>query len=205
MENQTQTPEEILKRIQGSLDSKDAKERLATILELREQKFSSPAILHTLETLAIKDKSKVVREAARQALDSPAHRYIQSRASQLKHKERRTILNEIDQWETQGFIQEDLADVIRQRYDFDFKPSPPASRLETPIQTEEQPASDKETPPAPHPSLTQTLLSETSIKIALYLGAFFVIASAAILAAAIEAARISILLLATIIFADAHV
>ena len=29
MENQTQTPEEILKRIQGSLDSKDAKEAYA--------------------------------------------------------------------------------------------------------------------------------------------------------------------------------
>jgi len=205
MDNQTQTPEQILKRIQGSLESKDAKERLSAIQELREQKFSSPAILHTLEALAIKDKSKAVREAARQTLDSPAHRYIQSRATQLKRKDRQTILNEIEQWETQGLIQEDTAEVIRQRYDFDFKPSPSTSRLETPVQTKEQPASDKETPPAPRPSLTQTLLSEISIKIALYLGAFFVIASAAILAAAIEAARIPILLLATIVFAGGAV
>jgi len=46
----------------------------------------------------------------------------------------------------------------------------------------------------------QTLLSETSIKIALYLGAFLVIAAAAILAALVEAARLPILAAVTIGF-----
>ncbi|HAV77469.1 MAG TPA: hypothetical protein DCX53_08950 [Anaerolineae bacterium] len=45
------------------------------------------------------------------------------------------------------------------------------------------------------------MLSENSIRIHLYLGAFFVIASAAILAAVIEAARLPILVVATLIFA----
>ena len=56
-------------------------------------------------------------------------------------------------------------------------------------------------PAAPRPSLTQVLLSETSVRIYLYLGAFFVIASAAILAALVEAARLPILLIATFTFA----
>ncbi len=60
-------------------------------------------------------------------------------------------------------------------------------------------------PAAPRPGLTQTLLSETSIKIALYLGAFFVIAAAAILAALVEAARLPILLGATALFAGGAV
>ena len=46
----------------------------------------------------------------------------------------------------------------------------------------------------------QTLLSEASIKVYLYLGAFFVIASALILAAIVEAARLPILVVATLAF-----
>ncbi len=46
----------------------------------------------------------------------------------------------------------------------------------------------------------QTLLSEASIKVYLYLGAFFVIASALILAAVVEAARLPILAVATLSF-----
>jgi len=207
MADPTQTPEEILKRIQTSLNSQDAKERLGAIQELRDQKYSSPAILHALEQMALMDKSKAVREAARQALDSPTHRYIQGRAAKLNRKERQIVLDEIAEWEAQGFIQAGQADVIRQRYDYDLKPAAP-----TPQPTEEapppapKPVPDKTTSPAEKPapstpSLTQTLLSETSIKIALYLGAFFVIAAAAILAAAVEAARIPILFIATVLFA----
>ena len=50
------------------------------------------------------------------------------------------------------------------------------------------------------PSLMQTLLSEASIKVYLYLGAFFVIASTLILAAVVEAARMPILAVATLAF-----
>jgi hypothetical protein len=55
-------------------------------------------------------------------------------------------------------------------------------------------------PPQPRPSLAQLLLSEAAIKTFLYLGAFFVIASAVILAALVEELRLPILSLAVLAF-----
>ncbi len=55
-------------------------------------------------------------------------------------------------------------------------------------------------PVQPRPSLAQLLLSETAIKTFLYLGAFFVIASAVILAALVEVLRLPILSLAVLAF-----
>ncbi len=51
-----------------------------------------------------------------------------------------------------------------------------------------------------HPTLLQNLLSETNIKISLYLGAFFVVASAAILGAFVDIFRIPLLIIGTTIF-----
>ncbi len=76
--------------------------------------------------------------------------------------------------------------------------SVPAVAVSVPLSTPEP--KPQPIPSGPRPTLLQTLLSETSIKIALYLGAFFVIASAAILAALSPAARLPILIIATIIF-----
>ena len=200
-------PGEILASIHTDLKASIVQTRLNAIKKLLEQNFSSPAILHTLEQLALKDKSKPVREAARQALDSPAHRYIQGRTTRLKRKERQAILDEIADWESQEIIQADQADVIRHRYDFDLKPAAPPQDASTPP-TQPKPATAKDAPPqpeTPRPGLTQTLLSETSIKIALYLGAFFVIAAAAILAAVVEAARLPILFIATALFAGGSI
>jgi len=192
------TPEEVLAGIHADLKSQTVQTRLDAIQKLAEQKFSSPAILRTLEGMALQDKSKPVREAARKVLGNPTHRYIQSRTAKLNRKERQTILSELANWETDGLIPVDQADVIRHRYDFDLKPAPSQSVSPAPP-TQPEPATTKET--LPRASLTQTLLSETSIKIALYLGAFFVIAAAAILAAVVEAARLPILLAATLLFA----
>ena len=206
MDSPSQTPEEILKRIQASLSSPEAKERLTAIQELLEQKFSSPAILHSLEQMALNDKSKPVRELARQALASSTHQYIQERTTKLTRKERQTILDEISNWEEHGLVQAYQADVLRQRYDFDLRPSAQTREEPAPVKEvsptpEPKEPSHLEQPATPRPSLTQTLLSETSIKIALYLGAFFVIAAAAILAAIVEAARLPILFIATVLFA----
>lgn len=69
-----------------------------------------------------------------------------------------------------------------------------------------QPAPQPVAPPQPprpiqpRPSLAQLLLSETAIKTFLYLGAFFVIASAVILAALVEVLRLPILSLAVLAF-----
>jgi hypothetical protein len=204
-DNNHTTPEEILANLHADLKTGTAQTRLNAIKKLLEQKFSSLAILRTLEELALRDKSKPVREAARQALDSPTHRYIQSRTTNLNHKERQSILDEITNWKSQGLIQADQADVIRHRYDFDIKPAPKPVESAHPLGPQpavaETTTSTPEQAAAPCPGLTQTLLSETSIKIALYLGAFFVIAAAAILAAVVEAARLPILLGATVLFA----
>jgi hypothetical protein len=200
-------PEEFLAHILDGLSSASAQARLAAIQELLGQNYSSHAILRKLEEMALKDKSKSVREAAQQALTSPTHRYIQSRTSTLNRRERQFILNELTGWEIQGLIQAEQAGVIRRHYDFDLTPPTPApQRLEAAPLPETGPVPIRDSskandgPAASSPSLTQTLLSETSIKIALYLGAFFVIAAAAILAAVVEAARLPILLAATALF-----
>ncbi|MCC7118801.1 MAG: hypothetical protein IT310_09770 [Anaerolineales bacterium] len=62
------------------------------------------------------------------------------------------------------------------------------------------PAPKPREPEGPRPTLLQTLTSEASIKIYLYLGAFFVIAAAAILGAAVPGARLPILIIGTLIF-----
>ncbi len=76
------------------------------------------------------------------------------------------------------------AEVIRRRYDFDFAPKPSASAQNAPATAADQAAvsqpaatpAPRREPEGPRPSLLQTLTSEASIKIYLYLGAFFVIA-----------------------------
>ncbi|MFZ5909996.1 MAG: hypothetical protein ACOYYU_08275 [Chloroflexota bacterium] len=212
-EGPTPTPEETLKRIQALLEDGQASTRLAAIQELTGQPYSSPAILRRLETLALRDPSKPVRAAARQALESPTHRYIQARTAKLDRRERQVILREIAAWEEQGLLQTEQADVLRARYDFDLRPAPPPSQPEAAsVSPASASAPASPVPPAgacpersvgERPSLAQTLLSETSIKIALYLGAFFVIAAAAILAAVVESARLPILLAATALFGGA--
>jgi hypothetical protein len=199
------SPEKILAEIHADLRSENDQVRLVAIQKLGEHSFSSPAILHTLEGLASNDGNLAVREAASQALSSPAHRYIRGRIAKLNRKERKIILSEIDEWESQGMVQPDQAEVIRRRYDFDLVPQKAKEVLPaSPPKPEHATVKGDQSPPipeSPRPSLTQSLLSETSIKIALYLGAFFVIAAAAILAAIVEAARLPILLGATLLFA----
>ncbi|GAB4505683.1 MAG: hypothetical protein Fur0043_26800 [Anaerolineales bacterium] len=225
-------PKETLQRIGGLLHSEQAETRLAAIHELTAQTYSSPAILRRLETLALHDHSPSVRQAARQALETSTHRYIRARLSKLDRRTRQALLEEIKNWQVQGFLQPEQADILRTRYDFDLRPvesstsspaglhqlesagvtqaaAPPQATLlqQRPAAVAQAAAPTSAAPAKPptgdRPSLAQTLLSETSIKIALYLGAFFVIAAAAILAVVVEAARLPILLAATVLFGGA--
>lgn len=199
-------PEQTLARIQALLQDAQSDTRLAAIQELTSQKYSSPALLHALESLALHDPIQAVRQAARRALETPTHRYIQAHTSRLDRRTRQAILGEIETWQKQGLLDAERADLLRTRYDFDLRPAAPPP---TPEPASVSPAADSSSAaPAPlpaeaRPTLTQTLLSETSIKIALYLGAFFVIAAAAILAAVVESARLPILLTATLFFGAA--
>ena len=124
--------------------------------------------------------------------------------SQLSRPYRLVLVQEIERWQKEGLIPAELATALRKRYDYDFPssaaaPVPPAqATAAAPAPAQAQPGS----PPVPRPrlSLAQTLLSETSIRIYLYLGAFFVISAAMILAVLVAGLRLPILLAVTVLF-----
>lgn len=113
----------------------------------------------------------------------------------LPQNVRRILVQEIERWRREGLIPEKLAEILRGRYDFDFRPPPPVAAKPAP------PPVQPSAPAAPPLTLSRTLLSETSVKIALYLGAFFVIAAALILAALVEILRLPVLLSVALLFA----
>ncbi len=88
---------------------------------------------------------------------------------------------------------------MKQRYNFDVTPLP-SKPTPAPVPEKESTLIQPAIPAGPRPSLLQTLLSEASIKTYLYLGAFFVIAAALILAAVVDAARLPILGITTLAF-----
>jgi hypothetical protein len=209
-ENETKKPEDVLKEILSGLQSGDAANRLNAIAELKSCSFSSEAIRNELERTAVNDEDESVRREALAALDLPTHRHVRSRTNKLTMGNRFVVLNEINEWEKLGLLDKSKSSVLRRRYDFDAAPAAkpadePSLSQEKPIDTV-QPA--KESPfdfaqgekATPRLTLTQTLLSEANIKISLYLGAFFVVASAAILGAFVDIFRIPLLILGTVFF-----
>jgi len=114
------------------------------------------------------------------------------------------ILAEIEKWRKDGLLTERGAQTLRRRYETaqapSLAPSAPESDSPHPPISQSIAASSIDdirvpVPPSVNkPSLAQTLLSETSVKIALYLGAFFVIAAALILAALVATLRLPTLL-----------
>ncbi len=190
MSETERTPIEILSEIQADLQAAKADERQAALKALSELAYSNAAILRLIEKLALRDRSKSVREGALELLETPLYQRIQARRSELPERSRRMIVDEIAIWEEDGLLDETRAKLLRGRYAFDLKPAP-AKKIA--VQPERQ--NDK-----PKATLAQTLVSETSIKVALYLGAFFIIAAAAIFAAIFEALRLPILLFFTAVF-----
>jgi hypothetical protein len=191
--------QKILDEILDNLKSSESARQLEGIHALEQMTYGSKLIFFELEHLAIRG-SEEVREAALGALSSKPNQYIASQLSRLSKYDRLTVLKEIEAWEENGLIEPHQAEVLSGRYDFETKTRVPSKPV-APTIPEEQPARPVELVPAgPRPSLMQTLLSEASIKVYLYLGAFFVIASALILAAVVEAARLPILAVATLSF-----
>ena len=192
-----------LDRILEGLKSSDSEGCLQALEELNTLNFSSPAILNELERLALHHRDKKVRTLATASLGTSVHQYVRSSLNALNRGDRAFVLKQIELWEKDRLLPSNIANVIRARYDFDIAtpqatpaPAPLIKKPSTPLPVPAQPA----VPAAPRPTLTQTLLSEASIRIYLYLGAFFVIAAALILAAVVEAARLPILAAATLFF-----
>lgn len=162
--------------------------RLAAVQGLGRLVPATEQVLRHLEKTAAQDQSQNVRQAALEALAAPAYRDVQRRSSRLSVSTRQTILAELERWQADGLLSPELAALLQQRYRFD---SPTPAKAAPPE------------PARPAPSLSEVLLSETTIKVALYLGAFFVLAAAAILAAVIEGLRLPILGAATLGFLGA--
>ncbi|NCP87314.1 hypothetical protein GW781_11420 [bacterium] len=110
---------------------------------------------------------------------------------ELEPETQKIILQEIEKWRKERLISDAGAAALSRRY------QPPAS------QPAPQPLPAAVVPPAPRPSLMQTLTSESSIKTFLYLGAFFVLASAFILGMLLDFLRLPILLITDFLFAAA--
>jgi hypothetical protein len=195
-ENESQQPEDVLRAILNGLQSEDATNRLNAITQLKSFNYSSEAIRNELEKLALNDSNEEVRREALAALDLPAQRHVRSRINKLAMSNRFILINEINEWEKLGLLDTNKTSVLRKRYDFDSTPPlSPKTDSAQPAAATPEPA-----PASPRATLTQTLLSETNIKISLYLGAFFVVASAAILGAFVDIFRIPLLVLGTIVF-----
>jgi VIT1/CCC1 family predicted Fe2+/Mn2+ transporter len=179
----------VIKQL-NALKSEDSQTRLAAVTALGALDDGNEASLRALERVAGQDDSQPVREAALQALDATVYRKLQRSAHRLTGPIRDRILAEIDRWTADGLITAHTARLLTQRYHFAEPPTPKAPEAK---------------PDKPRPSLSELLLSETTIKVALYLGAFFVVAAAFILAAIFEVARLPILGLATLGFFGAAV
>ena len=199
----TNDKQETLDRLLEELKSNEAARCLKALEELNTLHFSSPAIVKELEKLAIHHSNDKVRSHAIHSLGTSVHQYVRRQTNKLNQTDRLFLLKQIDGWEADGLLPSNLADVIAGRYDFDILPPVTASKSAAPVEQQPPPPSmtpELVVPTGPRLSLTQTLLSEASIKIYLYLGAFFVISSALILAALVEAARLPILAAATLAF-----
>ncbi|HXQ33487.1 MAG TPA: hypothetical protein VN843_05650, partial [Anaerolineales bacterium] len=210
-----QNVQENLDRILADLKSNENTRQLAAIHDLGKINYSSEAILRELEQLALGEEN-AVQKLALAALSLETNQNIASKRSKQTRSSRNLILKEIDGWQADDLIESRQAEVLRRHYDFDIRRTiavqvsagailePEAvqqsiadqSSTQTPDQSKKEPLALA----GPRQSLMQTLLSEASIRVYLYLGAFFVIASALILAAIVEAARMPILAVATLAF-----
>ncbi|NWF64172.1 MAG: hypothetical protein HXY38_07695 [Chloroflexi bacterium] len=212
VEGNISNAKEKLDKVLSELTSGDNSVVWQAVETAREIEFSSEAIRRRLEILATKSGDKKIRENALAALASPANRAVQKllNPGKLDRVTRYVILQEIEEWTKNKLIETHIADVLRRRYDFDFDVTPqtppkPASAqpaVATPKAETPAPAAPprSQVPPEPRPTLLQTLTSESAIRIYLYLGAFFVIAAAAILGAVVPELRLPILILGTFIF-----
>lgn len=171
------------------LQSPDAEQRLEAVEKLLASGSAAAPLVRLLERIVLSDPDPQVRDAAARALSEPPLQAAQRNLAQVSLTGRQFMLREIDTLEKDGLVTSQQARLIRGRYAL------PGPAREAAAQA------SGERPPAP--SFSQVLLSETSVRIALYLGAFFVLAAAFILAALIEVARLPILGMTTLAFLGA--
>lgn len=208
MNEENKKPEEVLIEILTGLRSEKSEDRASALALLKNLNFSSEAIRRELELLARKDESADIRTNALAALNLPANRMVQKRlnSNKVDRGTRYVLLQEIKEWEKSELVESQQADLLRRRYDFDFETAPQPTPQPASIHVAETSAArpavpvERREPEGPRPSLLQTLTSEAAIRIYLYLGAFFVIAAATFVGAAVPELRLPILIIGTLIF-----
>jgi hypothetical protein len=188
------------------LASEDPKDRLEGIKLIAALAESSREVVLSLEHAVLKDANEAVRQAAEKALLAFPHQPLYRSLMGTTEAGREYMLYEIGRLEKEGLFDPHLASLIKARYALKpaadpevHKPSPVSPAAPETLSKpglEPTPAAQKQ----PAPSLTQILLSETTIKITLYLGAFFVVAAAFILAALVEVSRLPVLGTITVVF-----
>ncbi len=179
----TQATEKEIQFFIGRLRSRNAKDRLKAVEAIRELQIYNESLLKALELTAANDRNSEVRESAFIALQNLSKTSGRQTAKGVLPHDRGVILSALQTWEAEGLLPSQVARVIRHRYE--VRPSPKKEAR-------------AEATPEDRRNLSQLLLSETSVKIALYLGAFFILTASFILAAIVEAARLPIISALTI-------
>lgn len=174
-----------LEDLLDGLEHPDPEVKLNSLKTLSTFQSASPEIVRALERVVLDDSDEQVKMSALKVLSSPALKAIHQNLSSRPISQRRIILAVVNEWEHDGLISANQASLFRSRYTLRPTTTPaPDVAIERP-QT---------------PSLGQVLLSETAVNLSLYLGAFFIVAAAFIIAALVEVARLPILGITTLLF-----
>jgi hypothetical protein len=142
-----------------------------------------------IEKIAIQNPDPAVREQAFRLLAAEPYDRIVRGFSSMQVNARLFFIAELRRLAADGLIPDHISRVIINRYE--AIPSAAPAAAAQPVSADQQPDKRKQ------PSLAQVLLSDTTLKVALFLGAFFVVVAAFILAALVEVARFPILLFLT--------
>ncbi len=153
---------------------------------LAEEESPDEATMNAVERLALDTNDEALRAAALQTLASPGFQLKHRQKYPLSASQRELLLRHINQWQQNGLLSKAQAAVLQTRY-----PNPRLLRR----QGGKHPAKAAEKPA----SLSEILLGETAVKVALYMGAFFVLSAAFIFAAVIESLRLPVLLAVTVL------
>ena len=192
---------------QALLVSDDPIKRLEAVRLMAALPESSREVVLNLERVVLKDGDEAVRLAAEKTLLAYPHQPVYRSLMGSETAAREYMLYEIARLEKDGLLETHLANLIKARYALQSAANPAAIKpapAPSPTAAADPDGGATRLPQKqPAPSLTQILLSETTIKITLYLGAFFVVAAAFILAALVEVSRLPVLGSITVIFMGA--
>ena len=103
-ENETRDPKDVLNEIYANLQSGDDVIVLQAIDALSKLNFSSEAVRRQLEKISMQSGNGDTRRDALAALALPAQRAVRGRVSKMNRGNRFALLQEINDWEKEGLL-----------------------------------------------------------------------------------------------------